>query len=151
MSGFQKIVFWSTMNSTSLSKKSWKKHRKQPNSKFRTLFCTQLIYFLGLYFRKAKKKSPKGLKRKPEASKDSDSRSSTPTIEIGKGPCPSERKRSLAVVTPTPSSSQDSSSDVPKKKKSRLDPSVESVIILIVVFTAKYSKFICRRSNSSPK
>lgn len=58
-------------------------------------------------------------KKKPELTKEStDSRASTPSNEIAKGV---KTKQSS-----TPSSSQDSSSDVPKKKRGRLDPTVES-------------------------
>lgn len=55
--------------------------------------------------------------RKSESNKESDSRASTPSNEVArvKNKQPS-----------TPSSSQDSSSDVPRKKRGRLDPSVES-------------------------
>lgn len=62
-------------------------------------------------------KSKKAKARKSEAT---DSRASTPSIEstgpkVTKGKHPS-----------TPSSSQDSSSDVPKKKRGRINPTVES-------------------------
>lgn len=63
-------------------------------------------------------KSKKSKNRKSESSKDVDSRASTPSNEVPKN---------LKAKQPsTPSSSQDSSSDVPRKKRGRLDPSVES-------------------------
>ncbi|CAH1278428.1 unnamed protein product [Diabrotica balteata] len=65
-----------------------------------------------------KKVTKKNAVAKSEASKDSDSRASTPVAEVGKG----TKKKEVT----TPSSGQDSSSDVPKKKRGRLDPSVEA-------------------------
>lgn len=63
-------------------------------------------------------KSKKAKSRKTESVKDTDSRASTPNQEISKG---------VKNKQPgTPSSGQDSSSDVPRKKRGRLDPSVES-------------------------
>ncbi|XP_017786869.1 PREDICTED: mortality factor 4-like protein 1 [Nicrophorus vespilloides] len=64
-------------------------------------------------------KAKKTKARKSETTKDTDSRASTPTIDTA-AKIPVKSKPS------TPSSSQDSSSDVPKKKRGRLDPSVES-------------------------
>ncbi|RZC42295.1 MRG and/or Tudor-knot domain containing protein [Asbolus verrucosus] len=63
-------------------------------------------------------KTKKAKKSKTEATKEIDSRSSTPNNELTKG----VKKQ----VSTTPSSGQDSSSDVPRKKRGRLDPSVES-------------------------
>lgn len=70
---------------------------------------------------KAKKaKARKNENLKSDKDKDSvDSRASTPNIEVKNVP-------SKAKHLSTPSSGQDSSSDVPKKKRGRLDPSVES-------------------------
>ena len=64
---------------------------------------------------KAKKTTKK---QKTEVTKESDSRASTPNNEVARGV-----KHKLPA---TPSSSQDSSSDVPRKKRGRLDPTVES-------------------------
>lgn len=66
----------------------------------------------------AKAKKTKG-RNKADSVKDSDSRASTPNQEI-------VAKATKVNKASTPSSSQDSSSDVPKKKRGRLDPSVES-------------------------
>ncbi|GLV44315.1 MORF-related gene 15 [Carabus blaptoides fortunei] len=63
-------------------------------------------------------KSKKAKSRKTESVKDTDSRASTPNQEVNKG---IKNKQPS-----TPSSGQDSSSDVPRKKRGRLDPSVES-------------------------
>lgn len=66
-------------------------------------------------------KSKKATKtRKSEVTKDTDSRASTPNQEVKAAPAKGVKQ------TNTPSSSQDSSSDVPRKKRGRLDPSVES-------------------------
>ncbi|EEZ97599.1 mortality factor 4-like protein 1 [Tribolium castaneum] len=62
-------------------------------------------------------KTKKAKKSKTDATKDIDSRSSTPNNELIKG-----GKSKIS----TPSSGQDSGSDVPRKKRGRLDPSVES-------------------------
>lgn len=81
---------------------------------------------------KAHSSQPKSKKtkatRKSEVTKESDSRASTPNQEVKSG-----TKGTTATATAkqqshssTPSSSQDSSSDVPRKKRGRLDPSVES-------------------------
>ncbi|CAH0553653.1 unnamed protein product [Brassicogethes aeneus] len=68
---------------------------------------------------KSKKSGKKSVNAKSDKEvKDGDSRASTPIGEITKG-----GKTKLAS---TPSSGQDSSSDVPRKKRGRLDPSVES-------------------------
>lgn len=56
-------------------------------------------------------------KKKTEPSKEVDSRSSTPNNELSK---------TVKHKVSTPSSGQDSGSDVPRKKRGRLDPSVES-------------------------
>lgn len=61
-------------------------------------------------------KSKKTKSRKSEV-KDTDSRASTPNQEVSKGVKGKQPS--------TPTSGQDSSSDVPKKKRGRLDPSVE--------------------------
>ncbi|XP_063913013.1 mortality factor 4-like protein 1 [Zophobas morio] len=60
----------------------------------------------------------KKAKKKTEATKEIDSRSSTPNNELTKG----IKNKQVS----TPSSGPDSSSDVPRKKRGRLDPSVES-------------------------
>lgn len=65
-------------------------------------------------------KSKKSKTRKSEVVKESDSRASTPNQEVKAGAKGAKQQSS------TPSSSQDSSSDVPRKKRGRLDPSVES-------------------------
>ncbi|CAG9858018.1 unnamed protein product [Phyllotreta striolata] len=67
--------------------------------------------------RKVTKKTPVA---KSEAGKDSDSRASTPIAEVVTTKATKKKEVS------TPSSGQDSSSDVPKKKRGRLDPSVEA-------------------------
>ncbi|KAJ8960471.1 hypothetical protein NQ318_013755 [Aromia moschata] len=67
---------------------------------------------------KSKKTAKKTSTSKSESVKDGDSRASTPVAEIGKG----IKKKEAG----TPSSGQDSSSDVPRKKRGRLDPSVEA-------------------------
>lgn len=66
-------------------------------------------------------KSKKAKTRKSETTKESDSRASTPNQEVKAGVAKGAKQQ-----TSTPSSSQDSSSDVPKKKRGKLDPSVES-------------------------
>nr|XP_023017245.1 mortality factor 4-like protein 1 [Leptinotarsa decemlineata] len=66
---------------------------------------------------KPKKTAKKSISAKPESVKDGDSRASTPVAELPKA---SKRKE-----VNTPLSGQDSSSDIPKKKKGRLDPTVE--------------------------
>ncbi|CAH1118859.1 unnamed protein product [Phaedon cochleariae] len=63
------------------------------------------------------KKTVKKINAKTESVKDGDSRASTPVAEVAK---PLKKKE-----ISTPSSGQDSSSDVPKKKRGRLDPTVE--------------------------
>lgn len=72
---------------------------------------------------KAHSSQPKSKKakaaRKSEVSKESDSRASTPNQEL-------KVVKGGKQQPSTPSSSQDSSSDVPRKKRGRLDPSVES-------------------------
>lgn len=66
-------------------------------------------------------KSKKSKSRKSEvSSKDNDSRASTPNQEVS-----SSRTSKSRGAPVTPSSSQDSSSDVPRKKRNRLDPTVE--------------------------
>lgn len=66
-----------------------------------------------------KNKSRKNETTKSDKEKESvDSRASTPNQEVNRS---GKNKRPS-----TPSSSQDSSSDVPRKKRGRLDPSVES-------------------------
>lgn len=65
-------------------------------------------------------KSKKAKTRKSEVTKESDSRASTPIQEV-KASVKGAKQQSS-----TPSSSQDSSSDVPRKKRGKLDPSVES-------------------------
>ncbi|XP_056632727.1 mortality factor 4-like protein 1 [Diorhabda sublineata] len=67
---------------------------------------------------KTRKVTKKTSAAKSEVAKDGDSRASTPVAEVTKG-----KKKE---VPPTPSSGQESSSDVPKKKRGRLDPSVEA-------------------------
>ncbi|CAH1113428.1 unnamed protein product [Psylliodes chrysocephalus] len=68
---------------------------------------------------KNKKVTKKTAVVKSDVVKDGDSRASTPVAEVvAKG----TKKKEVS----TPSSGQDSSSDVPKKKRGRLDPSVES-------------------------
>lgn len=70
---------------------------------------------------KAKKnKTRKSETVKSEKDKDSvDSRASTPNLEVKNVPTKAKQQT-------TPSSGQDSSSDVPKKKRGRLDATVES-------------------------
>lgn len=63
-------------------------------------------------------KAKKAKNKKTDSVKDSDSRASTPSQEV--------ITKGTKTKASTPSSSQDSSSDVPKKKRGRLDPSVES-------------------------
>nr|CAH7717319.1 unnamed protein product [Callosobruchus chinensis] len=64
------------------------------------------------------KKVTKKVTTKGDSAKEGDSRASTPVTEIFKA---AKRKE-----TATPSSGQESSSDVPRKKRARLDPSVEA-------------------------
>lgn len=84
-------------------------------------------------------KSKKAKTRKSEVTiKESDSRASTPNQEVkaaaaaGKGAgaaagaAAAAKQQQQQQQLNTPSSSQDSSSDVPKKKRGRLDASVES-------------------------
>ncbi len=68
------------------------------------------------FINRKRKAVPKAKASKASNDGDSDSRSSTPTLKGGDKSLPS-----------TPSSSQDSSSDVPKKKKSKVDATVETV------------------------
>lgn len=63
-------------------------------------------------------KAKKTKTRKSESAKDTDSRASTPSNETA--------RQVKQKQTTTPSSSQDSSSDATKKKRGRLDPTVES-------------------------
>lgn len=63
-------------------------------------------------------KTKKAKSRKTDSVKDSDSRASTPSQEITAKPTKTKISNS--------SSGQDSSSDVPRKKRGKLDPSVES-------------------------
>ncbi|XP_043286388.1 mortality factor 4-like protein 1 [Venturia canescens] len=64
-----------------------------------------------------------GRKSENGKEKESDSRSSTPTLNCDK---PVGRGAKNGGGSVTPSSMHDSSSDVPRKKRSRLDPSVET-------------------------
>lgn len=70
-------------------------------------------------------KTKKSKSRKTESVKESDSRASTPNQEVASST--SSAAKGIKTKQPgTPTSGQDSSSDVPKKKRGRLDPSVES-------------------------
>lgn len=63
-------------------------------------------------------RNKKSTKRKSESGgKDTDSRSSTPSLD---------KSTKVRGSASTPSSSQDSSSDVPRRKRGRLDPNVET-------------------------
>ncbi|XP_069677318.1 mortality factor 4-like protein 1 isoform X1 [Periplaneta americana] len=66
-----------------------------------------------------KNKKPSKTRKSESGGKDSDSRASTPLAD---------KSTSVKTKGPasTPSSSQDSSSDVPRKKRGRLDPTVET-------------------------
>ncbi|XP_022919968.1 mortality factor 4-like protein 1 [Onthophagus taurus] len=68
---------------------------------------------------KSKKTVTKKQNKTEQIAKETDSRASTPNNEV-------TSKGAKNKMPSTPSSSQDSSSDVPKKKRGRLDPSVES-------------------------
>ncbi|XP_066142032.1 mortality factor 4-like protein 1 [Euwallacea fornicatus] len=59
---------------------------------------------------------------KTESVKDSDSRASTPISDIAKGGKGIKREKETAAL----SSGQESSSDAPRKKRAKLDPSIES-------------------------
>lgn len=69
---------------------------------------------------KQKKSAKKTSSSKADSVKDSDSRASTPISDITKGGKGVKREAA------TPSSGQESSSDVPRKKKGKLDSTVES-------------------------
>lgn len=69
---------------------------------------------------KTKKAAAAAKNRKSETVKETDSRASTPSNEIAGNKAGGKNK------APPASSGQDSSSDVPRKKRGRLDPTVES-------------------------
>ncbi|KAF7274666.1 mortality factor 4-like [Rhynchophorus ferrugineus] len=69
---------------------------------------------------KQKKTAKKAAVAKTDSVKDSDSRASTPISDIAKG------GKSIKREAATPSSGQESSSDVPRKKRAKLDSTVES-------------------------